>query len=754
MLAHDFLKKNDRDFVPTSSRSAWYFLILVASKICRCVGIFFVDILAKQIHVIGLLWLIKTISSSVLLPAQKPFSSGRPIRKSLHVRIAQLALFNCLVEIFWFYGITFCGPLRSILVFEQSPTVILVALMSFVNGSGNAAKTRGLICLVFGWICLFIMDSDASVPANHAEEHKHQSGLNHVFYHIVSWFGISDHSGGVLLLMLAVGSRMVYDSNFRHLAVEIGGPKRLYAMISILSSFFLMPLAILALTLSSSYIYSYVEFAILLLMAAAFVMIVDFYTEHICFQHVADPVMAIARWSPITMFLASLFIAWFWLEGAAMGHGHAISAGILITAACFCIASYVLTSQNSPRSMGGHFIGISEDGMPLYTHGEAFLQKTSRSLLRFCRETLKEILANNDSRRIFWFLCANLAFCGVEFLYGFLTNSLGLISDGFHMLFDCSALVMGLVASVMSRWTASRHFSYGYGRVEVLSGFINALFLIVIAMFIFLEALERLYDPPDVHTDKLLIVAVAGLLVNLFGMYAFHGSHGHSHGGGADHGHSHGEEKCKGQQNNHSHSHSHGAHGHSHGGGSNANMQGVFLHVLADTLGSVFVIISTLLIQNFGWQWVDPLCSLILSMLILGSVIPLLKTSASVLLQSTPDLLDEKRCEQIINEILHIEGVQGCTDFHCWQLKSDLNVASLHIQANPQANEQVLRQRISQLLKSYELQQITIQVENDNTQTGHWQQLSGVHQQQKIGHAHHHNDSAKIKNSFQINIGT
>ncbi|VDK74422.1 unnamed protein product [Anisakis simplex] len=89
-------------------------------------------------------------------------------------------------------------------------------------------------------------------------------------------------------------------------------------------------------------------------------------------------------------------------------------------------------------------------------------------------------------------------------MYGFWTNSLGLISDGFHMLFDCSALVMGLVAAVMSRWPASRNYSYGYGRVEVLSGFINALFLIVIAFFIFLEALERLYDPPDISTDKLM----------------------------------------------------------------------------------------------------------------------------------------------------------------------------------------------------------------------------------------------------------
>jgi zinc transporter 5/7 len=96
-------------------------------------------------------------------------------------------------------------------------------------------------------------------------------------------------------------------------------------------------------------------------------------------------------------------------------------------------------------------------------------------------------------------------FCGVEFLYGFLTNSLGLISDGFHMLFDCSALVMGLVASVMARWTANRQYSFGYGRVEILAGFINALFLIVIAFFIFLEAIERLIDPPPINTDKLLV---------------------------------------------------------------------------------------------------------------------------------------------------------------------------------------------------------------------------------------------------------
>ncbi|CAG2065693.1 unnamed protein product [Timema podura] len=109
----------------------------------------------------------------------------------------------------------------------------------------------------------------------------------------------------------------------------------------------------------------------------------------------------------------------------------------------------------------------------------------------------------------------------VEFMYGVWTNSLGLISDGFHMLFDCSALVMGLLASVMARWKPSKTFSYGYSRVEDLSGFINGLFLLVISLFVFLEAITRLIDPPHVNTHRLLIVSVGGLIVNLLGIIAF-----------------------------------------------------------------------------------------------------------------------------------------------------------------------------------------------------------------------------------------
>lgn len=175
------------------------------------------------------------------------------------------------------------------------------------------------------------------------------------------------------------------------------------------------------------------------------------------------------------------------------------------------------------------------------------------------------------------------------------------------MLFDCTALMMGLYASLMSLWKPTRLYSYGYGRVEILSGFLNGLFLVVVAMFVFVEALHRLVEPPNVSTERLLFVSVAGFIVNLIGVATFSMNHSHSHGG-------------------HSHSHGH-----------NANMRGIFLHVLADTMGSVGVIVSSLLIQQFGLLVADPVCSLFIAILIFISVLPLLKDSADVLLLATPN---------------------------------------------------------------------------------------------------------------------
>ncbi|PPQ63373.1 hypothetical protein CVT24_005638 [Panaeolus cyanescens] len=208
---------------------------------------------------------------------------------------------------------------------------------------------------------------------------------------------------------------------------------------------------------------------------------------------------------------------------------------------------------------------------------------------RLARSYLKTILSNPESRKIFYFLMLNLCYMLVQMLYGVWTNSLGLISDAIHMAFDCMAIGVGLLASVMATWEPNERFTYGYGRIETLSGFANGIFLILISIFIIFEAIQRILEPPEMNTNQLLLVSSLGLAVNLFGMFAMgghhhHGGRSHSHGHGHSHsisqapsshahssapalahGHSHDHDHGHSHDSSEDHSHSHSAHrGHSH----------------------------------------------------------------------------------------------------------------------------------------------------------------------------------------------
>ncbi|KAJ5758327.1 uncharacterized protein N7511_007021 [Penicillium nucicola] len=220
---------------------------------------------------------------------------------------------------------------------------------------------------------------------------------------------------------------------------------------------------------------------------------------------------------------------------------------------------------------------------------------------------LHSILKEKDSRSIFYFMCLNFTFMLVQLSYGFLTGSLGLLSDSIHMFFDCLALVVGLCAAVMSKWPPNARFPYGYGKVDTLSGFANGIFLMIISVEIIYEAVERLSSGSEMQRiGELLVVSIAGLAVNLVGIFSF--EHGHHHG------------------------HDHG-HDHSHG---NENMHGIFLHILADTLGSVAVVISTILVHYSGWSGYDPLASCFIAILIFASAIPLVTSTAKSLLLTLP----------------------------------------------------------------------------------------------------------------------
>ncbi|CDZ97656.1 zinc transporter 5 [Phaffia rhodozyma] len=372
---------------------------------------------------------------------------------------------------------------------------------------------------------------------------------------------------------------------------------------------------------------------------------------------------------------------------------------------------------------------------------------TTSPTYRLAKTYLKVILDNPESRRIWWFLLLNLGYMLVQMIWGVWTNSLGLISDAIHMFFDCMALGVGLFASVMASWKPNGEFTYGYGRVETLSGFANGIFLILISIFIVFEAIQRIAEPPEMNTSRLLLVSSIGLAINLFGMFATggHAHHGHSHGGGHSHGptpkpkaappppptmnahahshshaapvdqhvdhngHSHGHEvSAHDHQDHHDdhHGHSHSApsapspvshNGHSHSAGCDHddhdnddgdyasndqghshNMRGVFLHVLADTMGSVGVIISTLLIGYTGWTGWDPIASLFIAALIVASVVPLVIDSGKVLCLDAGSE-NEKDIRLALSELASVEGLAGYGAPRFWPKDESTMVGSIHI---------------------------------------------------------------------------
>jgi len=152
--------------------------------------------------------------------------------------------------------------------------------------------------------------------------------------------------------------------------------------------------------------------------------------------------------------------------------------------------------------------------MPFYGNGNISSNK-KRGIFGIITTFVRTMVADPKTRSVFFFLCLNLSFTVVEAVYGIWTNSLGLFSDAIHMLFDSTAIIFSLVASVIAKWDANEKFSYGYGRVEVLTGFANSLALFFAGGGIIWEAIERLINPAELDTDRLLLVAVLGFLVNL-----------------------------------------------------------------------------------------------------------------------------------------------------------------------------------------------------------------------------------------------
>uniref|UniRef100_A0A7N8Y7Z5 Zinc transporter n=1 Tax=Mastacembelus armatus TaxID=205130 RepID=A0A7N8Y7Z5_9TELE len=417
-----------------SSRLTRYILILVISKVLKALGIFESYDILKVVHIVQFIFILKLGSAVILLFFQKPFSSGKVISKRQWIKLLKHAVISCVISLLGFFGLTLCGPLRTLLLFEHSDVVVIALLSVLFTSSGGG-------------------------PSKVAAEGHHDSALTHFLYTAIAFLGVADHKGGVVLLVVSLCLKVGFHTASRKLSVEIGGAKRLYALDNLVSSMVLLPWVIVLSVTTESKVESWSSLILPFGMIIFSVMILEFYVEAICSAKMEMP--RCARYGTIALFLSALLLANFWTHPLTdqlrsmskppqqVSTEHVLSGGVLVSSIFFIMSSSILSSP-SKKGQKGTLVGYSPEGTPLYNFMGDALQHTSQSLPRFIKDSLKQILEEYDSRQIFYFLCLNLAFTFVELFYGVWTNSLGLISDGFHMLFDCSALVLGLFAALMT----------------------------------------------------------------------------------------------------------------------------------------------------------------------------------------------------------------------------------------------------------------------------------------------------------------
>ena len=307
-----------------------------------------------------------------------------------------------------------------------------------------------------------------------------------------------------------------------------------------------------------------------------------------------------------------------------------------------------------------------------------------------------------------------LSYFLVEIVVGYVTNSMALIADSFHMLSDIAALIIAFLSVKMAPKSWDRN-TYGWARAEVLGALVNAVFLIALCFSISIESLKRFYEPEDIDDPKMiLIVGSLGLVVNILGLCLFHehgaGGHGHSHGTHRTHSHladlaNDGDVPKSVEDAPDSRS-----------ADSQMNMRGVFLHVMGDAFGSVVVIVSALIMWQTEWEYkkyVDPALSLIMVCIIMGGAWPLLKQSALILLQTVPTHID---VDTLKEKLLNVDGILAVHDFHVWQLTSDKIIASCHIRCHNLSEYMKVAETIKEFFHNEGIHSITIQQEFVNCQ--------------------------------------
>jgi len=268
-------------------------------------------------------------------------------------------------------------------------------------------------------------------------------------------------------------------------------------------------------------------------------------------------------------------------------------------------------------------------------------------------------------------LVLTATFTVVEVVGGLVAGSLALLADAAHMLSDNASLGIALFAAWLAGRPAGPSRTFGYRRAEILAALFNGVTLVALSIWIFIEAAERLGDPPEVEAGLMLGIAVAGLLVNLTSARILQRHSAES-----------------------------------------LNVSAALRHVLADLLGSLGVIVAAVIILTTGWEYADPAVSVLIGVLVLGSSWGILRDSTQILLEGSPPGTD---VQEVGRAMAAMAGVTQVHDLHVWTITSGFPALAAHVLVGRDVDCHLKRLELEAMLRDrFGLEHTTLQVDHEH----------------------------------------
>ncbi|XP_076942849.1 metal tolerance protein A1-like [Bidens hawaiensis] len=358
----------------------------------------------------------------------------------------------------------------------------------------------------------------------------------------------------------------------------------------------------------------------------------------------------------------------------------------------------------------------------------------------------REAKERSDSMWKLWggvILC--FIFMGVEVFGGIKANSLAILTDAAHLLSDVAAFAISLFSVWASGWEATPRQSYGFFRIEILGTLVSIQIIWLLTGILVYEAIERIvHGTVEVAGGLMFGISAFGLVVNILMMFILGHDHGHGHGHhghghhGHDHGHGHDEDvedvnvhgvSVTTHRHHHDHGHDHDHDHHEHDEHKpllktyfgdqvkekkrgNINVQGAYLHVLGDSIQSIGVMIGAAIIwYNPDLKIIDPICTLLFSVIVLYTTINMLRDILEVLMESTPREIDATSLERGLCEIDEVVAIH---ELHIWAITVGKVLLACHVRIRPEADADLVLDKVVDYIKrEYNISHVTIQIERE-----------------------------------------